>query len=72
MVTALFQLYYSLATVASLPTLFFCHFYQAIGFLVLGTFPSCMEFTATEDAYFCLARATSCVLTAIRKIRADP
>lgn len=72
MVTALLQLYYSLATVTPLPALLFCHLHQAIGLFVFWAFPSCVEFAAAEDAYFRLTGAASCILTAIRKVCANP
>jgi len=44
-IAALLQLDHSLAAVASLPTLFLGHFDDAVGLLILWTFPLRVEFT---------------------------
>ena len=71
MIAALFQFYYSLAAVASLPALLFGHFYNAVGLLILGAFALGVEFGIAQYADLGVACAASCVLAAICGIHLD-
>ena len=58
-VTSLLQLHHSLATVTSLPPLFFRHLNQPVGLFILWTLSSTVELAVAEYAHFGVASAAT-------------
>jgi hypothetical protein len=65
------QLHYSLAAVASLPTLLLGHLNQTVSLLVLWAFSLSVEFAVAQYADLCVACAASCVLSTVCRIHFD-
>jgi len=70
-IATLLELDHCLAAVASLPTLFLGHLDDAVGLLILWTFPFRVEFTVAQYADLGAACAASCVLSAVGGIHFD-
>lgn len=77
MVAAFLKLNHSLAAVASLPTLVFCHLDETICLLILGTLLPSVELAVAQDAYLGLATTATRIFHAVRQVhpylpRLDP
>ena len=71
MVAPFFELNHSLAIIACLPALLFCHLRQAFGLFILGTFPSCVVLAVAQDTYFSAAPATAGIFSSSCQINAN-
>lgn len=76
-VAAFLKLNHSLAAVASLPALVFCHLDQTIRLLILGALLPSVELAVAQDAYLGLATTATRILHAVCQVhpnlaRLDP